>query len=47
MRHELALFLVAALLTFGGVLFAVLFLLGLLRHFSWSRRTRRRIGWYT
>jgi len=47
MSHALALFLVAALLTFGVGTFAILFLLGLLRHWQWSRERRKRIGWYS
>jgi uncharacterized membrane protein YjjB (DUF3815 family) len=44
---DLATVIVATLLAFGLGCFLVAFLLGLRRHFLWSRRTRKRIGWYT
>lgn len=45
--RDLATFVVSALLALGIGSFVVCFLLGLLRHFSWRARARRRIGWYT
>jgi hypothetical protein len=47
MRHDLALFLVSALLTFGIGSFLLVLVLAAWRHAKWSRRARRRIGWYS
>jgi hypothetical protein len=44
---DLATFIVSALLTLGTGLFVIVFSLALWRHVRWSRRARRRIGWYT
>jgi hypothetical protein len=45
--HELALFIVSALLTFGIGSFLLCIGIALKRHFSWRQRARRRIGRYS
>jgi hypothetical protein len=47
MNPDLATFVVAAALAFGGGLVAIALGVALWRHFRWSRRMRRRVGWYT
>jgi hypothetical protein len=47
MSHALALFVVSALLTFGIGSFLLCLVLAVWRHVKWSRRARRRIGWYS
>ena len=44
---DFATFIVSALLTLGIGSFLLVLGLALLRHVRWSRRARRRIGWYT
>jgi hypothetical protein len=47
MTHALALFVVSALLTFGIGSFLLVLGLAAWRHLKWTRRARRRIGWYS
>jgi Flp pilus assembly protein TadB len=44
---DLGTFIVSAALTLGIGMFLLLLGLALVRHVRWSRRQRRRIGWYT
>jgi hypothetical protein len=47
MSHDLATFLVSALLVFGTGAFLIVFSLALWRHLRWRSHVRRRIGWYS
>ncbi len=44
---DLATFIVSAMLTLGIGTFLLVLMLAVWRHLRWSRRARRRIGWYT
>jgi hypothetical protein len=44
---DFATFIVSALLAFGIGVFVIVLGLATYRHFAWTRRVRKRIGWYS